>query len=494
MSRRLRLGVLTLFAAACAIAFTVLLLYTFSQPGLRIRIDLSETGTGGLSERSVSAIAQLEEGSRLTAFLFPEDESLRWFNSTVYPQAFQRIQSLVEDARVHSGGELETLVLDTRSPMVAREREVNRAERKPGEVLILESGEQRRVLTFEDLFEILRPNINEGTPARIQRERVDMALGDALVALVSGATLKAGIVTGYGQGAIDDPNGLLGLAQLLARDNWEPVAISGPASANAADLDLLIFVGQKQPFLPSDLQAMEDWLAADKPLLLALGPNDSPAAAKQWNVLLADRGTGFEEGLLCEPIRAAGTLIEGRTDCLKLELNMERFSSQHPITVPLIEDDRLLLMIGARPVKFESGTNEYTQERLLRTDKMAWVDLRNPNGFQYAYDDKEERGIRAIAVATERWAPNADGSQGRIVALGSAASLGTGLDFNRDFVTSSLQWLSGADRTTSGLIGLGERPFQPDRKTIARINNISVYGIPGVTFLIGLWIFLRRRK
>ncbi|MCP4093136.1 MAG: hypothetical protein GY747_06770 [Planctomycetes bacterium] len=492
MSRRLRLGLLTMFAAACAIAFTVLLLYTFSRPGLRVRIDLSSTGTAGLSDRTVSALNQLPEGSRLTAFLFPEDDSFRWFNANVYPQAFDRITSLVEDARVQSGGKLETLVIDINSPMVAREREINRSQRKPGEAIVLESVDQRRVISFEDLFQILRANVNDSTPARIQRERVDTALGDAAVALASGSTLKAGIVTGYGQASATDPNGLLGLSQLLVRDNWEPIEIEGPA--DAVDCDLLIFVDQKQPFLPSDLKSMEDWLAADKAIMVALGPNASPAAAKQWNTLLKDRGTGFEPGLICEPIRSAAGMVEGRSDCAKLELNAERFSGQHPITIPLIEDNRLLLVIGARPVIFQSGTNDYTQERLLRTDPLAWADSQDPNGLVFSYDKNETRGIRSIAVATERWSPGKEGRMGRIVALGSAASLSAGLEFNRDFITSSLQWLGGDDRKSSGLIGLGERPFQPDRDSIARINNISVYGIPGVTFLIGLWVFWRRRR
>jgi hypothetical protein len=481
-----------MFAAACAITFTVLLLYTFSRPGLRVRIDLSSTGTAGLSDRTVTALNQLPEDSRLTAFLFPEDDSFRWFNSNVYPQAFDRITSLMEDARVQSGGKLQTLVVDINSPMVAREREINRSARKPGEAIILESGGHRRVITFEDLFQILRANVNDNTPARIQLERVDAALGDAAVALASGTTLKAGIVTGYGQASPTDPNGLLGLSQLLVRDNWEPVEIEGPADAD--DCDLLIFVDQKQPFLPSDLSAMETWLAEDKAVLVALGPNASPAAAQQWNQLLKDRGTGFEPGLLCEPIRSANGMVEGRSDCAKLELNSERFSGQHPITIPLIEDNRLLLVIGARPVIFQSGTNDFTQERLLRTDPLAWADSQDPNGLVFSYDKNEERGIRSIAVASERWAPGEEGRMGRIVALGSSASLGPGLDFNRDFITSSLQWLGGDERQASGLIGLGERPFRPDRASLARINNMSVYGIPGVTLLIGLWIFWRRKR
>ena len=36
----------------------------------------------------------------------------------------------------------------------------------------------------------------------------------------------------------------------------------------------------------------------------------------------------------------------------------------------------LFLFAGARPVRFDSGTNDYTQERLVRSGNLAWIDHR----------------------------------------------------------------------------------------------------------------------
>lgn len=490
MSRRFRLGLLVTLAGLAGVAFVALLLHTFSRPGLRTRVDLSASQTAGLSERTLEALRRLPEGSRLTAFLFQEDPSFGWFGSSVYPQGFDRIRSLVEDARIHCGGRLETVVLDSGSAMVAREREVQRYQRKLGESLILESEGEIRRLHFEDLFQVVRANPQEGIPARIRQERVDPALGDLALAMATGTRWKAGIVTGYGQGSIEQADGLLGLAQLLHAENWEPVAVKGPAEA--VDLDLLVVVNQDQPFLPTDLEAMRTWLEEGRSLFLALGPNAHPAATEQWNELLADHGTGFEEGLICEPLRIAGSLVEGRTDCAKLEIDRSRLSGQHPITRPLFEAERKTLLAGVRPVRFEPGTNDYTQERLVRSDKSAWID--HPEGQLFALDSREERGVFPLAVAAELWAPNPEQRHGRVLALGSAAALSAGLPYAQDLVSAGLQWLGGMDQTADGFLPLGERPYRPSRDHLARIHNLSVFAIPGVTFLIGFWVFWRRRR
>ncbi|MGB0953281.1 MAG: hypothetical protein ACPG31_08635 [Planctomycetota bacterium] len=491
MSRRLRLGILTAFAATCGLLLTLLLLYTFSRPGLRTRWDLSSTRNGGLSERTVQALQALPEGAKLTAFLLPEDESNRWFNSTVYPQAFQLLRALIDDAAVRSGGKLEVLILDQSSPLVAREREVNRLERQPGETLILEIDDNRRVLAFEELFQILRAT-PDGSPARILQERVEAALGDTAISLAAGSVPKAAIVTGYGQGEISDPSTLLPLAELLLRENWEVVAVQGPEEALTQEADLLIFAGQPRPFLPSDATAMEQWLVEDRPVLLALGPNAPAPAVDTWNTLLADRGTGFGDGLVCEPIRVLGELITGRSDNAQLEISGEQLSSQHAITRPLIEAKRFLLFVGIRPVTFESGSNDFTQERLVRSGPLAWIE--NPQGNLFSQDPGEPVGVVPMAVAAERWSAGVEGRHGRVVTLGSAEVLRSALTYNREFVAGALAWLHGGNDKERGLVGLGELPFRPERAAMARIHNISVFGIPGVTFLIGFWIYWRRRR
>ncbi|MDA1114727.1 MAG: hypothetical protein O3A95_10580 [Planctomycetota bacterium] len=489
MSRRLRLGMLTVFAGLCAVAFTVFLLYAFSRPGLRVRWDLTTAEDQGLSDRTTVALQGLPEGSTLSAFLFQEDPELQKFGSTLYPQSFILLRSLVDDAAVRSGGTLSTLILDEASPLVAIEREMNRLERQPGETLILEVNGNRRVLAFEDLFQILRAT-PDGQPARLLQERVEAALGDAAIALTAGSIPRVAVVVGYGQGSMEESGELFELGVQLQRENWEVFPIQGPE--DAADADLIVIPGQRRPFLPSDAQAMADWILADKPVLLALGPNAPPDVTFFWNDLLKDRGTGFDDGLVCEPLRIQGGYVTGRSDCAFLEIQTEQLSPQHSITVPLIEASRLLLFRGARPLKFESGTNDFTQERLVRSGSIAWIEDPRKNLFEM--DPGEIRGVVPLAVAAERWAPGTEGRHGRVVLLGSAESIRSDMIYNRELLAGSLQWLSGQDPKERGLVGLGELPFRPQREVMIQIQNIGIYWIPGLTFLIGFLIYWKRKR
>jgi len=489
MSRRLRLGLLTVFAGLCAVAFTVFLLYTFSRPGLRTRWDLTTAEDQGLSDRTTEALQNLPEGSTLSAFLFPEDPDIQKFGSTVYAQAFVLLRSLAEDAAVRSGGQLSTLILDEASPLVAIEREIVRLDRQPGETLILEVDGNRRVLSFEDLFQILRAT-PQGDPARLLKERVESALGDASIALSAGSIPRAAVVVGYGQGSMEESGEIFELRMQLQRENWDVFAIQGPEEA--ADADLIIIPGQRRPFLPTDAVAMADWILADKPLLLALGPNAPNDVVAYWNDLLAEHGTGFGEGLICEPLRIQGGYVTGRSDCAFLEIKSEQLSPQHSITVPIIEASRFLLFRGVRPVKFESGTNDYTQERLIRSGSLAWIEDPRKNLFEM--DPGEKRGVVPIAVAAERWAPGDSGLHGRVVVLGSAESIRSDMLYNRELLAGSLLWLSAEESKERGLVGLGELPFRPQREVMARIQNIGVFWIPGLTFLVGLLIYWKRKR
>lgn len=489
MSRRLRLGLLTVFAGLCAVAFTVFLLYTFSRPGLRVRWDLTTTVDQGVSDRTTDALQNLPPGSTLSAFLFPEDPDNQKFGSTVYPQAFALLRSLAEDAAVRSGGRLSTLILDEASPIVAIEREISRLERQPGETLILEVEGNRRVLSFEDLFQILRAT-SQGAPARLLKERVESALGDACIALTAGSIPRVAVVVGYGQGSMEEAGELFELRIQLQRENWDVFAIQGPAEA--ADADLIVIPGQRRPFLPTDAVAMADWILADKPLLLALGPNSPSDVVEYWNDLFTDHGTGFDEGLICEPIRIQGGYVTGRSDCAFLEIQPEQLSPQHSITVPLIEASRFLLFRGVRPVKFESGTNDYTQERLIRSGALAWIEDPRKNLFER--DPGEKRGVVPLAVAAERWSPGRDGLHGRVVLLGSAESIRSDMVYNRELLAGALLWLSAEEDKERGLVGLGELPFRPQREVMARIKDIGIFWIPGLTFLFGFVIYLKRKR
>ncbi len=494
MSRRLRLALLTAGAGLAAAAVAVLLLAVLWRPELRLRADLTRTGSAGVSERTAAALRALPAGSVLTAFLFAENPAWLWNGAAVYPRAFDRLRSVLDDARLRSDGHLEVVVLDAASPLVAVEEARQRLARGPGDTLVLETGGPggaRRVLPFAELFQVAEPT-RDGTPARLYSERLDHALGSAALGLAQGRQPRAAVLVAGRPDALRDPEALAPLARLLANEGFDPFPVT--RFAEAGDAALLVVPGQQQPLTPADAGDARAWLDAGRPLLLALGAFAPAPAVAFWNDALASRGIHFGDGLVCEPVRTAGGRLEGDAQCGNLETAGPEFDDQHPITMRLAVSGRAALFAAARPVEAAGGgNNDWTRARLARTSPEAWVD--EPAGTAFTQDPDERRGIRGLAVAAEPWTPRADGASGRIIALGTAASLEGGrLAYAQDFVAASLRWLAGREMKDFELVATRELPFRPAQSAQARLDNLAVLGLPGVAFLLAGWIAWRRRR
>ena len=490
MSRRLRLAALTIAAGLAAAAFAVLLLAVLSRPALRLRADLTRTGSAGVSERTAAALRALPDGSRLTAFLFPENPAWSWNGSAVYPRAFDRVRTLLEDARLQAGGRLAVTLLDRTTALVATEEAQRRLGRRPGDVLFLEVGDARKVLGFEELFQVVEPT-RDGQPARLRAERLDHALGSAALALAGGTLPRAAIYAAARPDALRDPAQLLPLARLLADEGFEVVAAESFRDAHEADL--LVVPGQHQAFVPAEREAARAWLDAGKPLLLALGAFADEQVVADWNALIAERGARFDAGLLCEPVRTAGGVIEGDPICGHLETAGAEFDDQHAVSSRLATAGRAQLFTATRPLEIGAAGNAFTLARLARSGPDAWVDL--PGGKDFLLDGAETRGIRALAAASEPWLAPGGAANGRLLLLGSAASLeGALLAGLQDFAAGGVRWLAGREMRDFELVATRELPFRPDRATQARLDNLAVLALPAAAFLAAFGLYLRRRR
>ena len=494
MRRRLQLLGLTFAAGAAAATVAILLLALLSQPALRLRLDVTSAGAAGVSERTAAALRALPQDSHLTAFLFPENPAWMWNGSPVYPRAFDRLRSRLEDARLRSAGRLTLQLLDPGSALVEIEQAQARLARRPGDTLFLEAGGPggpRRALGFDELFQVVEPS-RDGTPARLHADRTDHALGSAALALSSGTLPRAAVLVAGRPDALLNPEQLLPLARLLANEGFDVVPVT--SLLQARDCDLLVVPGQQQPFSPADEADAAAWLAANKPLLLALGSFASDEVTAFWNRLIESRGLAFGRGLVCEPVRTSAGVVEGDPQCGKLEILGAKLDEQHPITSRLALSGRASLLVGARPVELTAAPgNEWTRTRLARSDTSSWLD--DPAGTPFTQDPSERRGIHGLAVAVEPWMGREGSGNGRLLALGSAASLEAAqLPYAQDLLAGGLRWLAGREMKDFELVATRELPFRPTRAVQTRIDNLAVLALPGFTFLLAGWIAWRRRR
>ena len=494
-SRRLRLGALSLATALAGILALILLLRAFSSPGLRLRVDLSGRGAG-LSERTVAALRALPEGSRLTAFLFPDEfVELQVFGSPALPRAFARLRSLLEDARIRAGGRVEVLILDPASAPIRIQEVRERSARELREVLVLETGEQRRKLRLEDLFLFSQPT-PRGEPARLLQDRVDPVLGNAALRLARRDLPRVGLVTGLHDVPLDSENGLAPFArEIVEAQGYELLPVAAPADA-PGDLDLLVFLGQQRPFTPQDRAFLESWLAAGKPLFLALGSGAPPGVVRTWNELLAPRGLGFlevegtEHPFLCEPFNGE----TGISRCAELRLRPDRMSAAHPVTRPLVEAPNPVpaWAPACRPLELRPAA-EFLREELCGTTTEAWVEV--DGDFRPTDRRREPTRRYGAAAAAERWEPLPGGLRGRSFLMGSALAWhGAGALLNRALGTAALRWLLQEEEAPEEFVPVEARVYRPEPEVQARLARRLRLGLPAIPFLLSLLLAWIRRR
>ena len=480
--RRPFLLLLTCTAGLLGLALLVGILQLAEAPQSRLRVDLSSQTGDSLSERAMQALSALPQGSRLTAFLFREEQRFMTQGATVYPTAYGRIRTLLEDARIAAKGTLQVEVLDQVTPLVAIQNARERLNRQQGDFLFLETPAARRMIRFEEAFLTTEPT-EQGAPARLIQERLDSALGDAALSLLANSDPKVGLLLSSEQDTITHAT-LAPFAQLLRDEGFEPIELRD--SAWPEDLAILCVPGQLSALLPSVSERVRDWIDRGRPTFLGLGFGSHSGSISFWNELLHPRGIVFESGLVCAPWRS----IIGSPECGRLEIPPANLSGSHPVSRLLAVAGRSLLLPGARPLKLIPAEPRFTRERLLWSTHRSWVDLDQ----DFEPGPLEPSGISGLSVASEPLFVANEEHNGRLFAIGSAhAFRGQELAFQREFFASAMRWLNGSSNDLDGLRAVHDRPF---RLTASFRDSLllMIAFLPSLAILFALLVSWRRRS
>ena len=461
-----------------------------SLPSFRTQWDWSGSQRSGVSSRTAAALGELGSGVRLTMFLYPDERRLRDNGSAVYPKAFNRLRSLAESARIRSNADVEVHIHDGASSLVAAAAAEERLGRLPGQVAFLESQGRKTSLRFRELFLVSEAG-GQGRPARILKERVDTALGDAALLLTARAAPHALFLGGAGQGGIDDSEGLGPLAQIFRAEGWEVSWVESVAGDDSADL--LVVAGQTQVMFPQEEARIRSWVEQGRNVLLGLGPAADVSISAFWNEVLSPLGVSFGEGIVCEPVRSVAGAVEGSPLCSTLEVASEQLSANHPVTRAFQSARRGLVVPGCRPVAVGGGSNRYSRERLARSHSVAWVESGAPPDFSRGLH--ESGGIVPLMAAAELLSPPEGARPGKAIIVGSGLMLrGRGAILARDFLASSLRWFRGGSMGEDGLLAVEHRPWKPNPTQRLRIMNLSILALPGSAFVFAFLAWWRRRR
>lgn len=468
MERYARRGVLAVAIIGLLIVVNVL--------GARYhqRWDLTAEKLFSLSDQTRTALAQLSEPVKITAFLQEGG-----------PES-QKVQDLLDSYRYAGEDKVQVEIVDpVAQPSVARQHQIEYYN-----TLILTMGERERRVEPYNLF-------SPGPDMNSLEFRGEQALTRAILELnrQSGANLY--FLSGHGEGS---PTGDFGqLTGYLQGEGYTVKPLDLPTSGRIPeDARLVVIAGPQRDISSQERELLAAHVAGGGRLLVMLDPVPGQAMPELQELL--DRlGVQAQPTVVVDPERAF----------FMDALSPVPVIAAHVITDKLIGQNLGLVMPQARSLAVENQA-DYQVQPLLTTSDQAWGETKFP-AERAAKDSEDVAGPLTLAVAVSQeeassaaaenagsqGGQDAAGSRPAAVVIGNSAFVraqAIGFQGNADFLVNSVNWLLGEE----GLISIrpkeaGPRIVELTAGTAQGIFYGTTVVVPLIILGLGAFVWFRRR-
>jgi ABC-type uncharacterized transport system involved in gliding motility auxiliary subunit len=328
----------------------------------------------------------------------------------------------------------------------------------------------------------------------------------AIIKVVQGTTKKVYFTQGHGERdqASAERDGYKAIADALTHENYTvDKLVLAQAGTVPDDAAVVIVAGPKTDFFPGEITALKNYLGKQGKLMLELDPPEKADSAPLTNLIALAHDWGVDVGNdMVVDVSGMGQLIG--TDA---SVPVAASYPSHAIT------NRFRLLTAypsARSVTpVAGGVNGHTAQGFVETSPRSWAEsdikgmlTTGKVAFNAASGDKQgpitvAAAVSAPASAAPDAKPDAPKPETRVVIVGDsdfAGNAGLGIQGNKDLFMNAVGWLSQQEN----LISI--RPKDPeDRRltmTAAQQTNVtllSLFIIPGLVFLTGVYTWWRRR-
>jgi ABC-type uncharacterized transport system involved in gliding motility auxiliary subunit len=485
------------------------------------RFDWTRSRLYSLSEKTENVLRDLDRDVEVVVFLSPAEE--------LYSAASELL------SRYEAGSpRLSVRHVDPEKNLLEAQNLVSEYELSHLSVVVFDAGNDRRVVDGADLADYDYSGLQMGVGPQMTGFKGEQVFTSALINLLESRKPKIVFTTGHGEAELDDfsPEGLSAARELLGRDNFEleEWASLGQGAA-PADTDLVVIAGPTSTFLEPELAVLGNFLEAGGRLLVLLDPTLSPAGGlvkTGLESLLADYGVEVGEDIVVDPTNplpffGADTIFVNSY-------------GDHVITRSLDQAQLPVVVALARSARPDYEVEGLTVVELMSTSLEGWGETDLANLQQVAKSEEDFGGPVPLAVAVEMdslpsgsdeevmAAATEEGDLGPSQASSEASSVESGeadsgkttasglrlvvvgdSDFatnsqmqnvpNATFLANALNWL--VERET--LVGIP--PKEPEHVRLgltsgelSRLVWLVLLGLPGLTILAGLIVFLKRRR
>jgi ABC-type uncharacterized transport system involved in gliding motility auxiliary subunit len=471
------------------------------------RFDWTSSNLYSLSERSRNVLADLEKQIDVTVMLAPASDA--------FAEATELLTRYESESPFVS-----VRVVDPERNLTEAQLLVDRYELGQLDVVVFDSGEDRRIVEANELMEYDYSAMQYGGAPQVTGFKGEQLFTGAILELVESRKPKILFTTGHGEPAIDDfsGSGLSDLRDLLGRDNFE---IDEWASLGAGPVpegtDLVVVAGPRSGFVEPEVEALRDFLGRGGRLVLMVDPTLSDFGGLEptgLEELLDEHGVLLGQDIIVDP---GNPLPFFGPDTLFVSDFRD-----HDITRSLRQANLQVIVPLARSVRAGEAVDGLEISELFTTSDDGWgeTDLENLTAVEKQEDDLV--GPVPLAVAVAAAPTELDDAAGEVLEpvggdeepvgeLASEPSAQTRLvvigdsDFTRNdqirnasngvLVANIFNWLVERD----ALVGIP--PKTPEQTklnlTSAQLSTITwlvLVILPGLAVAAGVATHLRRRR
>jgi ABC-type uncharacterized transport system involved in gliding motility auxiliary subunit len=229
-----------------------------------------------LGSQSINVLKSLEQEVSIINFFSPGTDAAS--NLISYD-----VERILEEYEYHGDGKVRVRRIDPEldfeeAQLIAKEFKLNISEN----ILIIQSGEQHRVVNYSELAQVEMPGMyNYGAPPRVRTFMAESAITETIISVTEEEQSKIYFLTGHGEynpeSRDQDRLGYSLIASRLERQNAEIKTLNLIKEGSIpSDCDLLVIAGPRSRLLPEELQMLKLYIepedAQARRLLVMLDP------------------------------------------------------------------------------------------------------------------------------------------------------------------------------------------------------------------------------
>ena len=401
--------------------------------------------------------------------------------------------------------------------LIEAQRLVDKFQLSNLNVVVFESGEDRRVVEESDLADYDYSALQYGGSPELTGFKGEEAFSGAILELVESRKPRVLLTSGHGEAAIEEPGagGLSGVAGLVGKENVELTSWASLGQPEVpAETDLLVIAGAKTRFVEPELAAFARYLDRGGRMLVLLDPELTQAGG------LVE--TGLESWLDAYGVRVGANIVvdPGATVPLySAETLFAGASGAHPIVRSLEQAKVGVIVALARSVGAGRAPEGTTAQILLETTAEGWGETDLVHLRAVARDGNDLTGPVPLAVAVSAPANEAQATEVEEQQLadppapkplaGERPAWRLVVVGDSDFATNSLLALSGNPTLLANafnwlldrqkLLGIGPKKPEQVRMTLtpgqlSGITWLVLAGLPALAIAAGVAVYYRRRR